>query len=128
MLEQVTPNTNATTSENSVVAHHPLKISQPETCTCTLKLLIFNATQCFTFVLYLCRRNSKKRQHSARIDCIDKFIDYQRAAKSKFLEWEERRQKREDVEAMRRREEREHELRLFRLLAGTQFITYLSNL
>ena len=54
------------------------------------------------------------------MECIDKFIDYQSAARSEFLEWEERRQRREEeMEAVRRNEEREHELRLFQLLAGT---------
>ena len=104
----------------SAVAQHPLKISQPKTGIYTLKVLIFNTVQCFTFVLYLRRGKGKKRQHSALMDCIDKFVEYQSAARSEFLEWEERRQKREeDMEETRRREERDHELRLFQLLAGT---------
>ena len=58
----------------SAVAQHPLKISQPKTGTYTLKVLIFNTVQCFTFVLYLCRGKGKKRQHSALMDSIDKFV------------------------------------------------------
>ena len=54
------------------------------------------------------------------MECIDKFIEYQSVARGEFLEWEERRQQREEeLEAKQRREEREHELRLFQLLAGS---------
>ena len=60
------------------------------------------------------------------LECIDKFIEYQCAARSEFLEWEERRQQREEeTETNRRREEREHELRLFQLLAASH--SYPSN-
>ena len=59
------------------------------------------------------------------LECIDQFIEYQSVA-SEFLELEERGQQREEeTEAKRRREGREHELRLFQLLAGSY--SYLSN-
>ena len=44
----------------AAVAHHPLKIIQPETG--TLKVLIFNVTvQGFIFVLYLCVDGKARR-------------------------------------------------------------------
>ena len=59
------------------------------------------------------------------LECIDQFIEYQSVA-SEFLELKDRRQQREEeTEAKRRREGRDHELRLFQLLAGSH--SYPSN-
>ena len=43
--------------------------------------------------------------------CMNKFIDYQRSARKEILEWEE-------MEAQRRQEDQEHELRMLQLLVG----------
>ena len=54
------------------------------------------------------------------MSCVEKFIDYQKASREEFLKWEERRLIREgELEAKRRREDREHELRLFQLLSAS---------
>lgn len=51
--------------------------------------------------------------------CFDKFIEYQNTSRKEFMAMEERRlQRQEEMEAKRRREDQEHDLCLFQLIAG----------
>ena len=47
---------------------------------------------------------------------IESFVKYQSEAEEKFRKWEERWEKEMEIEEKRRKEDREHEMRLFQML------------
>ena len=69
--------------------------------------------------IVVCRQKQRCTQQDDLIRCFNKFVEYQSTSRKEFLAMEERRlQREEDMEAKRRREDWEHELRLFQLIAG----------
>lgn len=48
---------------------------------------------------------------------IEGFVKYQSEADEKYRKWEERWKKEAELDEKRRKEEREHEMRLFQMLA-----------
>ena len=48
---------------------------------------------------------------------IESFVKYQNEADKKYQKWEEKRRKETELDEIRRKEEQEHEIQLFQMLA-----------